>query len=169
MSERSNQKNKTLLKLRDIRRAKGMSLNSLADKVGIDYQRVGRMERGETQVTVEMLQRISTALHVPVSTLLGETNMASLEAAVSENALPKKNSLSLIPFIYEKMDRFCDTHDLLVEPKVKVYLATAVFNAVEEMRSNLQDDGDRVRVLFELLDAIFERLVLSKADEDDKS
>lgn len=59
MSDDVQNDNKVLLKLRDVRRAKGMSLNSLAEKVGIDYQRVGRIERGETQMTVDMLSKIS--------------------------------------------------------------------------------------------------------------
>ena len=32
-----------------------MSLNSLAEKAGIDYQRVGRIERGETQMTTYII------------------------------------------------------------------------------------------------------------------
>lgn len=44
MSDDAHNDIKVLLKLRDVRRAKGMPLNSLAEKVSIDYQRVGRIE-----------------------------------------------------------------------------------------------------------------------------
>ena len=39
-----------------------MSLNALAEKVGIDYQRVRRMERGETQMTIDMLNNALVAI-----------------------------------------------------------------------------------------------------------
>jgi transcriptional regulator with XRE-family HTH domain len=156
-----NADNTILLKLRDIRRAKGMSLHALADQVGIDYQRVGRMERGETQMTVDMLNKISKVLHVPITDLLSENNIARVEHTVVEQA-PYNKTISLIPTIYEKLDLFCSKYDMHADPKVKVHLATVIFKAVEEMRTDLQDDRDWVKALFEVLDAIFERLIVSK-------
>lgn len=152
--------NKVLLKLRDIRRAKGMSLNALAEKVGIDYQRVGRMERGETQMTVGMLNKISKILHVSITDLINE-NITDIENAVIKNSTPNE-ALSLIPLIYEKLDLFCSKYTVECEPSIKVHLATVMFKAVEEMHINLKDDEGLVKVLFEVLDAIFERLVVMK-------
>lgn len=160
MSDDSTADNKVLLKLRDIRRAKGISLHALADKVGIDYQRVGRIERGETQMTIDMLNKISKVLHVPITELLSD-DVANVEQTVAQNASYRK-SVSLIPTIYEKLEQFCSKHDMVVDPKVKVHLATVIFNAVEEIRIGLKDDEDRVRALFGVVDAIFERLIVTK-------
>lgn len=162
MSKNSDDGNgdKVLLKLRDIRRAKGMSLSALAEKVGIDYQRVGRMERGETQMTIDMLNKMSKILHVPITELLNE-DVTNVEKSILQNTTPNK-SINLIPMIYEKLDSFCSKHAMECEPSIKVHLATVMFKAVEEMRINLKDDEDMVKVLFQVLDAIFERLVLTK-------
>lgn len=158
----SDDDNKVLLKLRDARRAKGMSLNSLAKKVGIDYQRVGRIERGETQMTVDMLSKISTALHVPIAELLNEDNINEIETSISKKPTENKSTVNLIPYIYEKLDAFCSKHNLTADPTVNVHLATSLFNAVEDIRANQKDDEDVVLILFQALDAIFERLVLTK-------
>lgn len=154
--------NKILLKLRDIRRAKGMSLNSLAEKVGIDYQRVGRMERGETQMTVDMLNKMSRVLNVPLSELI-DSNLTAIENRMV-NSIPANKTTLLIPTIYKKIDVFCNKHNMEADPSVKVHLATEVFNALEEMRINQKDDEGMVKALFQVLDAIFEKLVVNKTD-----
>ncbi len=155
--------NSILLKLRDLRRAKGMSLHALADKVGIDYQRVGRIERGETQITVDMLNKISKVLHVPMTDLLSEKNITSIEQTLSEQSSYGK-TIGLIPTIYEKLDLFCSKYNMHADPKVKVHLATTIFKSVEEMCIGRQDNEHWVKALFEVLDAIFERLIVSKDD-----
>lgn len=161
MSDDSTNDNKVLLRLRDIRRAKGMSLNAFAEKIGIDYQRVGRMERGETQMTIDMLNKMSKVLHVPITELIRDDNIVNVESSIAQHALQNK-SASLIPTIYEKLDAFCLNHEMGVDSTVKVYLATIMFNAVQEIRISSQDDENMVKVLFEVLDAIFQRLVLIK-------
>ncbi|WP_133131358.1 helix-turn-helix domain-containing protein [Legionella yabuuchiae] len=163
MSDDAPNDNKILLKLRDVRRSKGMSLNSLAEKVGIDYQRVGRIERGETQMTVDMLSKISKVLHVPISELLNEDGITEIEDSLSKKSTEKKATVNLIPYIYEKLDEFCSNHNLAADPTVNVHLATILFNAVEDMRANQKDDEGMVLTLFQALDAIFERLVLIKS------
>jgi len=166
MSIDSKKDKKILLKLRDIRRAKGMSLNVLAEKVGIDYQRVGRMERGETQMTIEMLSRIAKVLQVPLSKLLNEENVTELQSSISESN--QTTSVYLIPAIYEKLEVFCERHNFEVDNSVKVHLATIMFKAIQDIRTNVKDDEDMVKALFQVFDAIFERLVLTQLDQDDE-
>lgn len=158
-----NKDNKTLLKLRDIRRAKGMTLNVLAEKVGIDYQRVGRMERGETQMTIEMLDKLSKVLHVPITDLLDAGSVANVENKVAQNAVQSKPA-SLIPIIYERLDLLCSQHEMGADPTVKVHLASVIFNAIEDIHTSVTNDEDLVKVFFEVLDAIFERLVVTKGE-----
>ena len=50
--------------LRATRRAHNMGLAKLAEKVGIGPKHLGRVERGETNVTVWNLVRIATALGI---------------------------------------------------------------------------------------------------------
>ena len=53
-------------KIRDIRQAKGLTVNHLAEKIGEDYQKVGRIERGQRSLTIDYLMKVSKALEIPV-------------------------------------------------------------------------------------------------------
>jgi len=59
-------------KIRDIRQAKGLSVNSLAEKIGEDHQKVGRIERGKRSLTIDYLLKVSKALETPVETFFTE-------------------------------------------------------------------------------------------------
>jgi len=55
-----------------IREAKGYSLRRLADKVGMSYVALFRLERGETDPRLETLRKLAKALNVRVAELIGE-------------------------------------------------------------------------------------------------
>lgn len=59
-------------KLREFRRARGISVNDLAKELGENSQKVARIERGQRSLTVDYLLRISKALSTPVEALLDE-------------------------------------------------------------------------------------------------
>lgn len=52
----------------------GLSQEALADAAGIDRSHMGKIERGERNVTLLNLTKIAAALHVRVSDLLREAN-----------------------------------------------------------------------------------------------
>ncbi|MBW8041774.1 MAG: helix-turn-helix transcriptional regulator [Planctomycetes bacterium] len=56
--------------IREARKAKGMSQESLAFASGLDRSYVGGVERGERNIAILNLKRIAEALQVPVSSLL---------------------------------------------------------------------------------------------------
>lgn len=53
--------------IREIREAKGYSLRALADRSGLSLNAISRIERGESSPTVSSLQRLATALAVPIN------------------------------------------------------------------------------------------------------
>lgn len=55
--------------IRALRKERGLSQETLADYAGIDRSHMGRIERGERNVTILNLLRVSTALKCPVSEL----------------------------------------------------------------------------------------------------
>jgi transcriptional regulator with XRE-family HTH domain len=59
-------------KLREFRRARGISVDDLAKELGENSQKVARIERGQRSLTVDYLLRISKALSTPIETLLDE-------------------------------------------------------------------------------------------------
>lgn len=159
MSKKKNSAKKIVLKLRDIRREKGMSINDVASKVGVGYQTIGRVERGETQMTVENLYKISKVLNVPLSKLLGEESIADFSDGLCEDK-PKSTDVYTIPVIYDEFEHLCNKYKISVENQVKVYLATTVFKAIQDIHINARDEKDMVKAFFRAFDAIFERLVL---------
>ena len=56
--------------LRRLRREKGLTQEELADRMGINRNYVGMIERCENSPTVDMLERIAKALQVDPSFLL---------------------------------------------------------------------------------------------------
>lgn len=54
------------------RKARAMSQEALADAAGIDRSHMGKIERGERNVTLLNLLRISHALQIKLSTLLAD-------------------------------------------------------------------------------------------------
>ena len=58
------------MKLKKIRKAKGMSLYALAKEAQISRTYLSRLEAGGSDPTVGMLQRLARALGVPVTKLL---------------------------------------------------------------------------------------------------
>ena len=61
-----------LPKLRQIREAQGYSLRALADKVGMAYPALFRLESGEADPRLSTLRKLAKALGVTVAELIGE-------------------------------------------------------------------------------------------------
>lgn len=62
----------TTLRIRDLRKERGWTLEKLAREAGIHMAHLSNIERGKCGVTLEMLGRIADALTVAVGELLGE-------------------------------------------------------------------------------------------------
>ncbi len=58
--------------LREIREAQGYSLRALADKVGMAYPALFRLETGEADPRLSTLRKLAKALNVTVAELIGE-------------------------------------------------------------------------------------------------
>ncbi|WP_421729182.1 helix-turn-helix domain-containing protein [Brevundimonas sp.] len=56
--------------MRRLRRADGHSQEALADLAGVHRTFVGHIERGETNISLDTLERVADALGVKVSLLL---------------------------------------------------------------------------------------------------
>lgn len=56
--------------VRQLRAARGMSQEALADAARVDRSHMGKIERGERNVTILLLSRIAGALGTSIATLL---------------------------------------------------------------------------------------------------
>jgi transcriptional regulator with XRE-family HTH domain len=59
----------TPLRLRDWRERRGLSLRALAERAGVGYVTVWRIEHGELSPTVAMLEKLARALDVHLTDL----------------------------------------------------------------------------------------------------
>jgi len=58
--------------LRRLRKSKGLSQDSLADKAGLHRTFVGSVERCERNISIDNIERLAGALGVPVAILLSD-------------------------------------------------------------------------------------------------
>lgn len=61
--------------IRKHRKAAGLSQEALADAAEIDRAHMGKIERGERNVTILNVLKIADALHEPAATLLYEAGL----------------------------------------------------------------------------------------------
>ena len=59
-------------KLRQFRQKKGYSQETLADRAGLHPTYIGQVDRGEKNITVETLAKITTALGIPISSVFDD-------------------------------------------------------------------------------------------------
>lgn len=57
------------MKLRDVRKSRGISQETLAEMCGLHINYIGGLERGERNVTLLNLSKVSNALEIPIDTL----------------------------------------------------------------------------------------------------
>ena len=56
-------------RVRELRKARGWTLEELSERAGKHYTYIGGLERGDRNVTLEVLQAVATALEVPLKSL----------------------------------------------------------------------------------------------------
>lgn len=61
--------------VRALRKARGLSQEALADAAGIDRSHMGKIERGERNVTIMNIARIASALNAKPSDILGAAGL----------------------------------------------------------------------------------------------
>ncbi|NGX38468.1 MAG: hypothetical protein K1000chlam2_01642 [Chlamydiae bacterium] len=113
-------------KLREARRSRGLTVNELADEIGENHQKVGRIERGKRSLTVDYLLKLSKALDTPLDSLLNEETQDTGEdssASDSSNLLndivilvEEKNALLPNPFTAKDKGRLISkTYELALK------------------------------------------------------
>ena len=56
-------------RVRELRKARGWTMEELAEKADKHYTYIGGLERGDLNVTVEVLHAVAGALQVPIKSL----------------------------------------------------------------------------------------------------
>ena len=72
------------LKIKEVRKAAGMKQRELAKALGVSVAYISRMERGETPVNLQNLEKISEALNAPIQELVNFDHFDHFEGPADE-------------------------------------------------------------------------------------
>ena len=139
MENEHNKKDPILLKLKSIRKERGLSIGSLAERLGADYQKISRLERGKSQLTVDWLLKISKALNTPVTQIIQSTNESQesvIEAEPSRPSFEAPNSKTIdnqfLSKIFSKIEGLLSLHQLTLPTHEQVILSSEIYNQITE-------------------------------------
>ncbi len=76
------------IRLKELRRARKISQQRLADDVGMSKSSINMYERGEREPNLDMLERLSDYFHVDLDDLLGKATLHGREWEAAENLFP---------------------------------------------------------------------------------
>jgi transcriptional regulator with XRE-family HTH domain len=105
-------------KIRDIRQARGLTVNTLAQKIGEDHQKVGRIERGKRSLTIDYLMKVSKALDTPLEEFFTKSN---------KEIDPPANSMDLLNEVIISVEETNSRLSTPLDPKSKGKLISKIY------------------------------------------
>ena len=107
--------------VRRLRLQSGMSQEALAEETGLHRTYIGSVERGERNLSVDNIEKLAAALHVPPSELLAPTGRGS-DAEILEELMPYIRRYQSLATKYEISDVFQDNGGKLLQVLIKTGL-----------------------------------------------
>jgi len=98
-----------MLRIKEIRKIKGLTINQLAEATGISKRMISAYEANDNDISLAKLQRIAGALNVSIIDLIIDEN------SVSINYSPRENCDN--PSCLKKIDRLEKIIDDLLDDK----------------------------------------------------
>ncbi|MFB5269362.1 helix-turn-helix domain-containing protein [Paenibacillus enshidis] len=74
-------------RIRAIRKARGLTQQQLAELSGLDDAYIGSLERGERNFSIDTLEKIISALNIPLSQLMYSDNEVNNPEALKREAI----------------------------------------------------------------------------------
>lgn len=130
-------------RVKDLRRARGLTLAALADKVGTTHTHISRIENGQRGLSIPMAERIAKAMNTTLAEVIGVNGAATPGAelrTLQEDASPYLASqfdLPIQPRRGENIDPWLVTTDALDKagiPKGAVVFVDISAAAVEALK-----------------------------------
>lgn len=120
--------------IRNIRLAKGITINEVAQKTGLTASFISQFERGLTQASIASMQKIAQAIGIHLSDLFNEETAIAWEASTSRGAGTSAN-----PIVVRKSERKKMSYP---EPaKTVKYLLTGLAGKFEVIYSLVEPGG----------------------------
>ncbi|TKH45109.1 helix-turn-helix transcriptional regulator [Paenibacillus sp. FSL R10-2782] len=73
--------------VRELRKGQGLTQQELADEIGTSFSYIGRVERGESNVTIETITKITNALNIEFFDFMSLGKKQENEVILAINAL----------------------------------------------------------------------------------
>jgi transcriptional regulator with XRE-family HTH domain len=106
-------------RLKKIRLEKNVSQDFLSKKLGFTQKAYSKIENNETKLNVDVLQRISEVLEVPIESFFNTNNQPILNdfsnRTGGDNVIYKNNSVEKIEELYKQL---LDAKDEVIKSKV---------------------------------------------------
>ena len=153
--------------LRNIRKSRGLTLEKLAAKVGVEQQQISRMERGDRRLTLDYLLKISKTLNIPLQEIIevsGANQPNMIARNVGMNEVQYDEILDNMIYALEKLDNLLKSYNLDISLELRKYLVSKIV-AIHPMikEGNFSVFLDR---LFNIIDEFMEKLVHLKKNKD---
>jgi transcriptional regulator with XRE-family HTH domain len=118
-------------RLRFLRKKHGLTLNFVADSLGISYQQFQKYEKGASRLSLEYAQKFANLIGTPISSV-ADVSSSSTIAGMSDNGQKALDALSEID---ETLSELLGAYHSIQDPEKKKNFV----NLVKEMAKNMQD------------------------------
>jgi transcriptional regulator with XRE-family HTH domain len=125
-------------KLKQMRKERGLTLNTLAEKIGSDYQQLSRIERGKSKLSIEMLMKMANALETPLTEIVQEPVFEKKAAATLP---PSHSSLSqdMLTSILERIEGAAQEAHAALSPSIKASLTSQIYRQALQIYQEKND------------------------------
>ena len=97
-------------KLKHLRKERGLTLNTMAEKIGSDYQQISRIERGKSKLSIDLLMRMANALETPITDIVHQKQEPQKIVSFPQKEEAPFAFEELLTIILEKPESFNHSH-----------------------------------------------------------
>lgn len=129
-------------KLKQLRKERGLTLNTLAEKIGSDYQQISRIERGRSKLSVDLLMKMANALETPVAEIV--------QNGQKQKVIPSKKDLSseeILKIVLEKVESAIQETKRQLSPSTKASLVSQIYNYASQLYKEKVDRNSMEKFL----------------------
>lgn len=123
-------------KLKLLRKERGLTLNSFAEKIGSDYQQLSRIERGKSKLSIDMLMKMANALDTPVAEII-EPEHAEPVKLKHPKVVKAQDNLSfseeLLTTVLGEIETALLRENITLEPSLKASVSSQVYKQAFRM------------------------------------
>jgi transcriptional regulator with XRE-family HTH domain len=141
-------------RLKQLRKERGVTLNSLAEKMGVDYQQLSRIERGKSRLNINVLMKMADALETPISEIVNTKQEVVKVIPQERPSYPLNDSQELLGKILEKIEIILEENNTTLRPQTKAALATQIYTQAMNWKATHLSTEEIIAFSVGLIEAI---------------